>query len=168
MRTRVAQIRRKTDYLRSALSRLNGPPSQKVFSLMGRESITRPLTPQSNFTRRNESEKRSLIFIAGIMDFITRFEKRKTNSGRKKWIWTVEYILEYAALNRQPQFCFCNFVRINYLWGLVKRPAFFRPVFCLSLSYFPQITQMQRMQSISKIIVNKQIKIESFIRLTKT
>lgn len=83
MRTRVAQIRRKTDYLWGALSRLMAHPRKRCF-LWRRESITRPLTARSNFTRRNESEKRSLIFIAAIMDFITRFEERKKRSGDKE------------------------------------------------------------------------------------
>lgn len=83
MRTRVAQIRRKTDYLRGALSRLMAHPRKRCF-LWRRESITRPLTTRSNFTRRNESEKRSLIFIAAIMDFITRFEEKRKRLREKE------------------------------------------------------------------------------------
>lgn len=105
---RVAQIRRKTDYLRGGAS-----PSRKVFSLTRRESITRPLTARSNFTRRekqrNESEKRSLIFIVAIMDFfITRFEKRKRGSGQiKREIDTGGRMM--CCINSGCWICFCNF-----------------------------------------------------------
>lgn len=74
MRTRVAQIRRKTDYLQGAISRAS-PSARGVFFDGTRIDNKAINVAQSNFTRRNESEKRSLIFIVAIMDFITCFEE---------------------------------------------------------------------------------------------
>jgi len=134
MRTRVAQIRRKTDYLRGALSRLMAHPRKRCF-LWRRESITRPLTARSNFTRRNESEKRSLIFIAAIMDFITRFEERKKRSrGKEKrekerqenrFGWKVYWYT--VCISSKCWYCFCNISK-SIIYRLVKD-------YCFSLYY---------------------------------
>lgn len=59
--------------------RYRASPSQEAVSLTGCESITRPLTGAEQFyvEKRKRKEKRSLIFIVAIMDFIICFEELK-------------------------------------------------------------------------------------------
>lgn len=80
----MAQIRRKTDYFAgryrtTTITTTHGDERERVDVFFDRARIDNKAIngARSNFTRRNESEKRSLIFIAGIMDFITLFEERK-------------------------------------------------------------------------------------------